>query len=131
MKKLSDYIQTDEMKNEKHVPAIECPDRVPAGEMFQIKVEIGKEIPHPNTTEHHIMWISLYYHGEGDKYGYEVGHFQFQAHGASVQGPNTGPVYTHHSAVCTLKISKPGVLHAMGYCNIHGLWQNTREIGIA
>ena len=28
-----------------------------ADEMFAVKVSLGKEIAHPNTTEHHIRWI--------------------------------------------------------------------------
>jgi hypothetical protein len=31
-------------------------------------------------------------------------------------------VYTHHEASTSLKISEPGTLHALAYCNIHGLW---------
>lgn len=26
------------------------------------------------------------------------------------------------------KISKPGLLFALSYCNIHGLWQSDKEI---
>lgn len=125
---LAEHIQHDNWKNEKHVPVIECPDQVPAGEMFDVRVTVGKEIAHPNTTEHHIQWITLYFYPSGSKFVYDVGHFEFNAHGASVNGPNTGPVYTHHGVTATLKISQPGVLYALCYCNIHGLWENTKEI---
>jgi len=30
------------------------------------------EIAHPNTTDHHIRWISLYFHPEGNKFTYDV-----------------------------------------------------------
>ncbi len=53
------YIQTADWKAEKHAPVIECPDVVKAGEEFVVSLEIGKEIPHPNTTEHHIDWIEV------------------------------------------------------------------------
>jgi len=39
-------------------------------------------------------------------------------------------VYTHPCAVTSLKIDKPGTLLAASYCNIHGLWESSREIKI-
>ena len=128
--KLGDRIQSDDWKKEKHVPVIECPDNVQADEMFEVKVSLGKEIAHPNTTEHHIRWISLYFHPQDAKFTYDVGHFEFSAHGEAVAGPNQGPVYTHHEASTSMKITKPGTLHALAYCNIHGLWEGSREIGL-
>ena len=124
-------IQQADWKKEKHVPVIECPDKVNAGEVFEVKVSLGKEISHPNTTEHHINWISLYFHPEGEKFPFQVGHYEFSAHGESVPGPNQGPVYTHHAVTAALKISKPGTLHALALCNIHGLWESSKEIGIS
>lgn len=44
-------------KKEKHVPVIESPDKVKKGEFFEVKVSLGKEIAHPNTTEHHIAGL--------------------------------------------------------------------------
>ena len=44
------FIQKDDWKKEKHMPVIEVPAQVLAGQPFQVKVSIGKEIPHPNTT---------------------------------------------------------------------------------
>ncbi len=124
-------IQQADWKKEKHVPVIECPDQVKADELFEVTVSLGKEIGHPNTTEHHIRWISLYFHPEGDKFTYDVGHFEFNAHGESVAGPNQGPVYTHHAATVWLKIGQPGTLHALALCNIHGLWESAHEIQIS
>ncbi len=131
MKQLGELVQTAEWKTEKHVPVIECPDKVKAGELFTIKVTVGKEIAHPNTTEHHIRWISVYFQPEGGKFTYQVGHFEFSAHGESVEGPNQGPVYTNHEVTASVKISKPGVIYAASFCSIHGLWQAGKEIKIA
>lgn len=130
MGKLGEHIRSDNWKTEKHVPVIECPDQVKAGEVFRASVTVGKDVAHPNTTEHHIRWISLYYYPEGAKFNYEVSHFEFNAHGESVDGPNMGPVYTHHEAVASLKLTKSGTLHAMSYCNIHGLWEFSKEIKV-
>jgi superoxide reductase len=125
------YIQRDDWKKEKHMPVIEVPETVQAGEPFQVKVSIGKEIPHPNTTEHHITWIDLYFHPEGGKFPHQVGHYAFTAHGEAVAGPNQGPAYTIPEIVVSLKVTKPGVLHALASCNIHGLWESSAELKVA
>ncbi|HOJ13008.1 MAG TPA: class II SORL domain-containing protein [Deltaproteobacteria bacterium] len=130
MGKYGDLFQSDDWKKEKHVPVIECPDVVKAEEPFSVKVSLGKEIAHPNTTEHHIRWIQLTFKPEGDKYAYHVGTFEFTAHGECVEGPNKGPVYTGHTATAELKVSKPGTLVAASYCNIHGLWESSKDIKI-
>ncbi len=131
MAELYDHIQTADWKQEKHVPVIECPDQVNAEELFNVTVSLGKEIAHPNTTEHHIRWITLYYHAQGEKFNYEVGHIEFNAHGESVDGANKGPVYTNHEGTFSLKIAKSGTLHALAFCNIHGLWESSKEIKIS
>jgi superoxide reductase len=128
--KLTELIQEADWKAEKHIPVIECPDKVKADEIFEVKVGLGKGVPHPNTTEHHIRWISLFFHPDGAKFPYQVGQYEFSAHGESVDGANKGPIYTHHQVTASLKISKPGVLCALAYCNIHGLWQSVKEIKI-
>jgi superoxide reductase len=130
MENLSQHVKQADWKQEKHVPVIEAPDSVKADEIFQVKVTLGKEVAHPNTTEHHIRWISLYYHDEGGKFPHEVAHVEFGAHGESAEGPNQGPVYTHHEAITNVKIAKSGVLHAVAYCNIHGLWESSTAISV-
>jgi superoxide reductase len=127
---IGELFQSADWKTEKHVPVIECDDSVSGGEMFDVKVSLGKEVAHPNTTEHHIRWIRMYFKPEGDKFVYEVGSFEFTAHGESVQGANEGPVYTNHSVTFSMKTDKPGTLLAAAYCNIHGLWENSKEISL-
>ena len=128
--RLGERIQLADWKAEKHVPVIECPDAVKADKLFAVKVSIGKEIAHPNTTEHHIRWIDVYFQPEGDKFIYQVGHFEFSAHGESVKGANQGPAYTHHEASFSMKVNSPGTLIALSLCNIHGLWESSKEIRI-
>jgi superoxide reductase len=131
MGKIGELYQTADWKKEKHVPVIDCPAEVKADEVFNVKVSIGAEVAHPNTTEHHIRWIRLYFRAQGDKSAFEVGTYEFTAHGESVTGPDTGPVYTHHAATAALKIKKSGTLHATSFCNIHGLWENSKEVNVA
>lgn len=128
---IGEQIQSADWKKEKHVPVIECPDTVTAGEVFQAKVTLGKEIAHPNTPEHHIRWISLFFHPEGDRFTYEVGRFEFNAHGESAAGAHQGPVTTHHEITAYLKVNAPGRLHALALCNIHGLWESATDITLA
>ena len=129
--KAGDLLQSADWKAEKHVPVIECPDAVKADEMFDVKVSIGKEIAHPNTTEHHISWIHVFFLPEGAKFPFQIAAVDFTAHGESTEGPNTGPVYTHHGATVTMKTTKPGTLFAVSSCNIHGFWENSKAIKVS
>jgi superoxide reductase len=97
MKNIGELYQTADWKLEKHVPVIECPDRIKADEMFEVTVTLGKEVAHPNTTGHHIRWIQLFFKPEGSKFSYHVGNFEFTAHGESTDGSDKGPVYTNHT----------------------------------
>ncbi len=130
MEKIGDLFQEADWKKEKHVPVIEAPSKVKADEMFEVKISVGKEIPHPNTTDHHINWISLIFKPDEEKFPYHIGRYEFIAHGSSVQGPNTSSIYTHPMITTSFKTSKPGILIATSYCNIHGLWQSTKELKI-
>jgi superoxide reductase len=127
---MGELLQTADWKSEKHVPVIECPEKVSPEEFFEVKVSLGKEIAHPNTTEHHIRWIRVYFKPDNDKFAYEVGSFEFAAHGESTQGPNTGPVYTDHAVTCSVKTNTSGRLVAAALCNIHGLWENEQQIAV-
>jgi superoxide reductase len=37
-------------------------------------------------------------------------------------------VYTDHAVTTSVKIGKSGSLHALAFCNIHGLWESTKDI---
>ncbi|MFZ5801404.1 MAG: class II SORL domain-containing protein [Candidatus Omnitrophota bacterium] len=130
MAELKDLFQVADWKKEKHVPVIEVADTLKKGEFTQITVSVGKEIPHPNTTEHHIRWLAAYFLPDGEKFPYELGGFEFSSHGESVQGPNSSTVYTHSQISFSFKTDKPGTLMAASYCNIHGLWQSNKSLKI-
>jgi superoxide reductase len=129
-KQLGNFIQEADWKTEKHVPVIDCPEDVEKDTMFDVQVGLGKEIAHPNTTAHHIRWIDLYFHPDGEKYPYQIGHYEFTAHGASVDGADSSTVYTHHAVTSSFKTSKSGTIHALALCNIHGLWQSSKQITV-
>ncbi len=89
---------------------------------------VGKEIPHPNTTEHHIAWIHVYFLADEEKFPWELGKFEFVAHGASTQGPDTSSVYTIPEITTAFNTDRNGTIIAIAYCNIHGLWKSTEYI---
>ncbi|MCS7241608.1 MAG: class II SORL domain-containing protein [Candidatus Caldatribacterium sp.] len=126
----ADLFQSADWKQEKHVPVIEGPDAVRKGEVVVFQVTVGKEIPHPNTTEHHIRWIALYFAPEGEKFPYELGRMEFTAHGESVAGANQGPAYTQPQATFVVKLDRSGVLYATSYCNIHGFWRSEKPVTV-
>jgi superoxide reductase len=130
MASMKDLFQTADWKTEKHAPVIEAPDTVKKGEVVKITASVGKEIAHPNTTEHHIRWIELYFHPKGEKFPYQVGRFEFTAHGESVQGPNTSTVYAQPAVTAVFKTEKAGTVYAASYCNIHGVWESTKELNV-
>jgi len=125
---MEEMYQKDDWKTEKHVPVIEIKGEAKKDERIKVMASVGKEIEHPNTTEHHIEWIELYFHPDGEKYPYEIGRYTFKAHGASAEGPNTSTVYSEPLIKAVFKTGKPGKLIANSYCNIHGLWSNEIDI---
>lgn len=130
MMSIKDLYQSGDWKAEKHVPCIDSPDKIKKGDVVTMTVGIGKEIAHPNTTEHHISWISVYFHPKGEKFPVELGTFSFSAHGASAQGPNTSTVYTLPEVKTSFRTEKSGVILAVSYCNIHGLWESVKSIEV-
>jgi len=130
MSELKDLFQSADWKTEKHVPVIDAPDTVKKGELIRIVATVGKEIPHPNKTEHHISWVEIYFQPQGEKFPYQIGRIEFSAHGASANGVDTSTVYTHPEAAVSFKTDKPGVIFACSYCNIHGLWQGSRALKV-
>jgi len=121
MKTLGQLLQTGDWKGEKHVPVIHAPEKVKAGEVFEIKVSVGDAIGHPNTLEHYIAWFKVFFHADGGKFPVEIANFDFKAHGEDGN-------FTEPAGVARIKLDKSGTIHAVSYCNIHGLWENSQEI---
>jgi len=128
MVELSELMQSDDWKTEKHVPVIEIDGEAVKGQPIKVNVAVGKEKSHPNTTQHHIKWISLFFLPEGEKIPYQLGDIVFASHGSSVEGADTSTIYTDHQGSFVFKTEKAGTLLATSYCNIHGLWENERKL---
>ncbi len=99
----------------KHVPVIDCPDTVMAGEPFEVRINVG-EIPHVMEETHHIQWIDVYF---GQNYHARV---------------DLTPVFTRPEV--TLTIVKGGkhretTLRVVERCNIHGQWETSKKITVS
>ena len=130
MAELKDLLQSADWKKEKHVPVIEASDALKKGDAVKISVTVGKEIAHPNTTEHHIRWIEVYFLADGEKFPCQAGRSDFTAHGESAQGPNTSTIFTNPEMTVSLKTEKSGTIMASSYCNIHGLWTSSKKLEV-
>ena len=95
----------------KHLPVITAPDTVRAGECFEVVVEIGKLLQHPNEAGHFIEFIELY-----------AGH-AYLAH-LDLIAVRTCPVLK----VCVSLEKDFGPLRAFARCNMHGVWEAQRAI---
>ncbi|MFC1651194.1 class II SORL domain-containing protein [Candidatus Latescibacterota bacterium] len=108
-----------ESGKEKHVPIIDAPASVKAGEPFSVTVEVGKTVPHPNTVEHHIAMIQLYVLDEDSMFTVNVGTF------------NLGPTVAAPKISIPVMIQKNSTLYALGYCNLHGVWDYSVEVKVS
>ena len=124
---IHDYIKSGDFASEKHVPVIETVDTVKAGETFHVTLSVGKDIAHPNTVEHHIDWIKLYFVAEGTQLPYEIGAVNFNIHGDGATA-NEGPVHAISEGTLAVSLKKSGKLIAVSLCNIHGLWESEKDI---
>lgn len=130
MGSIKDIFQSADWKTEKHVPVIEAPDLVKKSEAAKVTISVGKQISHPNTTEHHISWLEVYFLPDGEKFPQNLGRFELAAHGASTQGPNTSTIFTQPEVIFSFKTEKSGLIMATSFCNIHGLWENSKKISL-
>ena len=103
-------------KRESHTPKIEAPATVKPDELFSLKVTVG---PHPNTVEHSIRWIMVTFEEEGRAFN-----------PVFLGKVSLNSVTTQPEVVLSVKLPKSGVIHALEYCNLHGLWAGKREIKV-
>jgi len=102
---------------EKHVPTIERGSGHGGTHDNVVIVTVGKDVPHPNTLEHHISWVELFgIKKENDQLVY-LGRADFAP---------TAVIPTATFNVADLTQYK--ALGAVSYCNLHGVWKNTVEL---
>jgi superoxide reductase len=98
---------------QKHLPVISAPERVKRNEVFEVTVEVGKYKVHPNEPGHFIEWIELYC---GDTFLFRV-----NFSGSLSEPKITIPVKLTHAH---------GPLKAWEKCNLHGLWEDIKDIAV-
>lgn len=123
MRSLSELIYTSEKlspevkpKGEYHLPRIEAPDVVKAGEAIKVRVIVG---PHPNTLEHYIKRVEVYFSEDGRPFNPVL-----------IASADLTPQYSEPDLTFTIKLSKSGVLHITEYCTLHGIWEAKKEIKV-
>jgi superoxide reductase len=97
----------------KHTPVITAPESVKKGECFEVKIEVGKLLAHPNETGHFIEFIELYadetYLGRAD-----------------LTAVKTCPTTTF----CVALDHVHKELRAYERCNLHGCWVGAKPIKV-
>ncbi|KUK05244.1 desulfoferrodoxin family protein [Methermicoccus shengliensis] len=96
----------------KHIPVIDAPERVRADEAFEVSVTVGEWVKHPNELGHFIEWIELYC---GD---------------VLLTRADLGPVLADPKVVFRIRLDESGTLRAVAKCNLHGVWESTKEIAV-
>ncbi len=94
----------------KHIPQIKAPDSAAIDEFFDVTVEVGKLVEHPNEPGHFIEWIELY---SGDTFLIRL----------SLAGKFADPVLN-----ARVRLTHEHPLKAWAKCNLHGLWEGIKEI---
>ncbi len=100
----------------KHVPIIEVPATVKAGEALAVKIKVGgiDGVEHPNTLSHWINWVAIY------------------AGARLISRIEFAPEMTDGYVVTlNVTLNESATLRAQGYCNLHGVWEgNTKKVKV-
>jgi len=97
----------------KHLPVLEAPDEVTAGECFEVRVEVGKLLEHPNEHKHHVQFVDLY------------------ADDTFLARTDFTAVKTCPKTTFCLALHEPvQELRAYEHCNMHGTWVYRKPINV-
>ncbi len=98
----------DEMTDleKKHTPVITAPAKIKKGEPFEVNVEVGKLLSHPNENAHFIEWIELF---SGDTFLARV---------------DLEPRLAVPRVKFVVALDHGHDLVAKERCNLHGVWES-------
>ncbi|WP_406670640.1 desulfoferrodoxin family protein [Methanolobus sp. ZRKC4] len=122
----------------KHLPLIEAPDEVIAGEPFEVKVSVGS-LPYEVEEKHSIQWIELHINGDFvEKKELKVtdgkAEVAFTVVGTEemIAAREIMNCTIHGFGVCGTCGTKSAIvnLKAIEGCNVHGLWEGSTGIEI-
>ncbi len=97
----------------KHLPIITAPPTVKKGDCFEVAVEVGKLLQHPNEPAHYINFIDLY-----------ADHTYLARMDLTSQ--RTCPTMK----ICLILDHIHEKLRAFAHCNIHGVWEGQVKIEV-
>lgn len=100
---------------EKHIPVIELLRGRGSQGKDLVEIQVGRELAHPNTAEHHIVWIQAF---GVNKEGHiiDLGRETFE------------PVVSKPVYAFDIDSSEYKHLFSFSYCNIHGVWEQHLEL---
>ena len=96
----------------KHTPKITAPDKVKAGEWFDVTVSIGKDAVHPSLAEHFVRYIAIY---TGD---------------VEIARTYLHPVFSQPKVTYTIRLKKSTTLRAMEEPNHTAGWISEHPIEV-
>jgi superoxide reductase len=100
---------------EKHIPNIELIKGQGKIGKDVVEIVVGREVPHPNTAEHYIVWIQAF-GVKKDGHVLDLGRGFFK--------PTIGkPVYEFE-----IDSSEFKHLFSFCYCTLHGVWEQHLEL---
>jgi superoxide reductase len=97
----------------KHQPVITAPQSVKKGECFEVLVEVGRFMEHPNEHGHYIEFVELY-----------ADHTYLSR--IDLTARRTCPIVK----TCMSLDHSHGKLRAFAHCNLHGTWEGQAEIEV-
>lgn len=97
----------------KHLPVITAPKSVKKGQCFEILIEVGKLLAHPNEPGHYIEFIELY-----------ADHTYLAR--IDLTARMTCPIMK----TCVSLEHTHGKLRAFTHCNLHGTWEGDADIEV-
>jgi len=90
----------------KHTPVIEALAKIKKGEPFEVSVEVGKYLAHPNENAHFIEWIELF---SGETFLARI---------------NLEPKLTVPRVKFVVALDHGHAIIARERCNLHGVWES-------
>lgn len=119
-----------EFKEDRHIPFIYIPERIKKNEDFTVKVTVGKDALHPHTKDHYIRWIEVFFQTRDEIAPNEIRKFEFTPYEEEPATPEDNNTSMPREVTISFKTAKAGTIFATSYCNIHGLWQNSKYIEV-
>lgn len=104
--RVTDFDGADDF-TKKHTPFLTAERN---GEKVTLSIEVGHEVPHPNQTDHFIMFIELH------AFDVPIARFDFCP---GVSDPKV-------TVQCTLP--EGTVVTAIEQCNLHGVWEYAKTV---